>query len=361
MKMFTIIILIAISELNAYAQNPYEIFGYKSKFEYKSKVAGLFILFNKDESSSVKAIAFDYGDNEFILFGRNDSIIKIEKIEPNRLLRFMRIDPLSKDYPGISPYAFVANNPVNAIDPDGRKILFVNGYYQDNWLGRNIIGASKGGKEYWGDRFSSAAQVFFNDFSKIRNSNFIDGSSSWGGDMSGQDRYEAGMAYAKANLKVLTEGMVQEETFKMVTHSEGSAYGAGVTQYLLDQGYKVETVIHLSADEGDEFSTPASPSTFQLGYDGDWVTGNKMIKDVDIFGLVNSGFGWQYVHGSTLNTTVFNQVKDLTTVQTQDNIGMVNGKASAWKTQIPGTATYGTDFTIINGVGIMNQEGKPKN
>lgn len=38
----------------------------------------------------------------------------------------------------------------------------------------------------------------------------------------------------------------------MVTHSEGTAYGAEVASYLIDQGYTVETVTHLSADEGDE-------------------------------------------------------------------------------------------------------------
>jgi hypothetical protein len=219
----------------------------------------------------------------------------------------------------------------NAIDPDGRKILFVNGHYQDNWVGRNIVRSDKGGVAYWDGTFASSAQGFFKDYSNISSSNYIDGSSSWGGDMSGQDRYEAGMAYAKANLKVLTADMVEGETFKMVTHSEGSAYGACVAQYLIDQGYKVETVVHLSADEGDEFSTPTALMTYQLGYDGDWVTGNKNIKGVDKSGLVNSGLSWDLVHGSTKNGSVFQQVQDLTTVRTRDNIGMVNGKFAAWR------------------------------
>jgi hypothetical protein len=38
----------------------------------------------------------------------------------------------------------------------------------------------------------------------------------------------------------------------------------------------------------------------------------------------------------------------------------VNGQAAAWKTQIPSTTTNGTDFTRINGTGIMNQDGTPK-
>ncbi len=277
-----------------------------------------------------------------------------------RLGRFLSVDPLAADYPSLSPYVFVANNPINAIDLDGRKILFINGHYQDNWVGRNIVMADKGGAAYWGGGMASSAQKFFKDYSNITSSNYINGSSKFGVDMSGQDRYKAGMEYAKANLKVLTADMVEGETFKMVTHSEGSAYGAGVAQYLLDQGYKVETVVHLSADEGDEFSTPTAPMTYQLGNDGDWLTGNKNIKGVDKSGIVNSGLSWDRVHGETKNGSVFQKVKDLTTVRTQDNIGMVNGQAAAWKTQIPGTTTNGTDFTRINGAEIMDQDGTPK-
>jgi uncharacterized protein RhaS with RHS repeats len=34
---------------------------------------------------------------------------------------------LAGKYPGISPYAYVANNPINAIDPDGREIIIITG------------------------------------------------------------------------------------------------------------------------------------------------------------------------------------------------------------------------------------------
>jgi RHS repeat-associated protein len=39
--------------------------------------------------------------------------------------RWMNIDPLAEKYPNISPYVYVANNPINAIDPDGREIIFI--------------------------------------------------------------------------------------------------------------------------------------------------------------------------------------------------------------------------------------------
>jgi hypothetical protein len=37
------------------------------------------------------------------------------------LARWDRIDPLAEEYYDVSPYVYCVNNPVNAIDPDGRK------------------------------------------------------------------------------------------------------------------------------------------------------------------------------------------------------------------------------------------------
>ena len=45
-----------------------------------------------------------------------------------RLGRWLSVDQLAKRYPQISPYAFVANSPILAIDPDGREIVL---YYYD--------------------------------------------------------------------------------------------------------------------------------------------------------------------------------------------------------------------------------------
>ncbi|MCM1078172.1 MAG: hypothetical protein NC344_01755 [Bacteroidales bacterium] len=58
-----------------------------------------------------------------------------------------------------SPYAYCSNSPVNCVDPDGRKIVFVNGY-----LG---FGSPNGGAVYWNGSNSSfvkGAQYTFNDY-----------------------------------------------------------------------------------------------------------------------------------------------------------------------------------------------------
>ena len=38
--------------------------------------------------------------------------------------RWDRMDPLCEKYYGMSPYAYCANNPINAFDPDGKLIVF---------------------------------------------------------------------------------------------------------------------------------------------------------------------------------------------------------------------------------------------
>ena len=42
-----------------------------------------------------------------------------------RLGRFFAVDPHASSYPAISPYAYVLNNPINAIDPDGRDVILL--------------------------------------------------------------------------------------------------------------------------------------------------------------------------------------------------------------------------------------------
>lgn len=99
----------------------------------------------------------------------------------------------------------------------------------------------------------------------------------------------------------------------------------------------------------------------QLSYQGDWVTNNHPIKNVDIVAEVCKGDKtFDTVHGCTNNSSVFNAAHDLMTVRLQDNIGIRGHKATSWKNQIPATTTNGTNFYKINGIQVFNENGTKK-
>lgn len=125
MKTKILLSILAISSFAANAQNdnPYEAFGYKSKVIYETPSSDLFTIINRDTSSLIKAMAFNIEESYVIIIGKNDSVIRKEKVEPNQILRFISIDPHSSKYPSLSPYNFVDNNPITNIDPDGRDIV----------------------------------------------------------------------------------------------------------------------------------------------------------------------------------------------------------------------------------------------
>lgn len=44
------------------------------------------------------------------------------RMHDTRLGRWMSVDPLAQKYPSLSPYNFVGNSPIIALDPDGKEI-----------------------------------------------------------------------------------------------------------------------------------------------------------------------------------------------------------------------------------------------
>ena len=46
--------------------------------------------------------------------------------------RWASIDALAEKYETASPFAYVLNNPINAVDPDGQLVIYVNGLLFDD-------------------------------------------------------------------------------------------------------------------------------------------------------------------------------------------------------------------------------------
>lgn len=80
----------------------------------------------KDSKWEEKPQRYRFGGKEFETLMRLNLYDSHARFYDPALDRFMSVDPLCEKYYSISPYAYCANNPINAIDPDGMVIQVLN-------------------------------------------------------------------------------------------------------------------------------------------------------------------------------------------------------------------------------------------
>jgi RHS repeat-associated protein len=73
--------------------------------------------FNGKEKDKEGSVQYDYGF----------------RIYDPRLVRFKSVDPISKEYAGLTPYQFASNSPIWGIDRDGKEFQ-VNNWLWDIWM-----------------------------------------------------------------------------------------------------------------------------------------------------------------------------------------------------------------------------------
>lgn len=172
-----------------------------------------------------------------------------------RLSLWMSTDPMQEKYPQHTSYLFVGSNPVNAIDPDGNKIVFINGKIGG--------GSPKAGASYWNGNnsdFVKGAKSFFHD-DKVA---FTD--ADYGYLSTAKGRETSGYEYAKAHYKQWVSDMKPDEAFNLVSHSMGGAFSKGIEKYLKEMGRKVEYNLMINTYQVDRIHNPKSNETFYIDY-----------------------------------------------------------------------------------------------
>lgn len=151
--------------------------------------------------------------------------------------RFLQIDPHASKYPSLSPYNYVANNPLNAVDPDGKDIMFI--YNKEGASGRGhsavLIGNDQDGWNLYsknGEKYLLAGPDKFQD--GVQFENLIDFTNS--GDNA---KYESGVLFttgsdtdnkakSTASEVVKTEYDIEESNCADMTSDVGQKNGINV-------------------------------------------------------------------------------------------------------------------------------------
>jgi RHS repeat-associated protein len=278
--------------------------GYTYQYHLKDHLGNVRSSFYKNTTANTTDVI---QESEYYAFGLNRTLVdngnkylynnKEKQIDLNNqfdygarfydpvIARWGHIDPKAELYFQITPYAYAANTPVNAIDPDGHLVIFV--------AGQNTGGG--GTHKYWdnpktGKAFDWEVQWHFNDLKPARyyegggwNNTFVEGESS---NLNLGNRVDAGHLEgtldAESIIKSLSRtGGVITESIKVVAHSMGAAYAKGLITAIIEyakahpeecRGLSI-TEYDFAAYQQNHLSAIPGVPLYQFDNEGDGVVG----------------------------------------------------------------------------------------
>ena len=149
---------------------------------------------------------------------------------------WLSVDPLADKYPGISPYAYCAWNPVKLIDPDGRDIWEIN----------------KEGKivNHIKDKNKDAFFMVDNDGNRKESIAFKYGTIKGykkGSDATSSESAGAELFKFFADNTMIEYGLINTESngsTVMTNHKESSVGASKMAKEMNDDGQKITSIVH---------------------------------------------------------------------------------------------------------------------
>jgi RHS repeat-associated protein len=259
------------------------------------------------------------------IYGEGNSIDFGARMYDPRLGRWLSRDPLEAKYTSLSPYNFVANTPIQAIDPDGRYIIFINGEVGE-FVGKlkKSTNTDRASVDYWSQRFVDKVVRQFSFYrSESESYTFRDGDVG----SSADTRYGAGAMQAKQDFtKILSELEKNDEgkiieTIKLVSHSKGSAYALGYMDAWNElrnskehkdkfsgRGGLVEFNLMLAPHQSGSLKATAADPTFPnqtmsvaITHDWDVLSDDGVKGDVVNIQTDNNAWAWEQVKAHTID------------------------------------------------------------
>ena len=262
----------------------------------------------------------------------------------NQIGRWHVIDNHSEVYYGLTPYNYTGNNPVNAIDIDGNLFIFANGFMPSQYFAgqseTKLIGQGRSApaktvpnpeyeryapdrgfyasgpqnngktfeKDYWG-KVDNAYIIAYND----PNAYYTNGSFT--PESEANTRFNQGEKAGADLIKKLDAGeiiLATGETIKIVGHSQGAAYAAGIATALANSKYGglMEFVDYLSPHQPGDFTHPNKVRGRQFSTRDDMVSSGKGIFGT-ILNWFNGGSKLEQIKGTSDYTIRSHNMKGL--------------------------------------------------
>jgi RHS repeat-associated protein len=271
---------------------------------------------------SSKALSFGNPTNKFKYNGKEEQRQEFSdgsglewldygaRMYDQQIGRWHVIDNYSEVYYGLTPYNYGGNTPVNTIDVDGNLFIFANGFMVNQWEAgtqqpKNIYNAWTGKSKpnpgyqpyapdrgFYTDGPRNNGQKFENDYwegvdaaykTAYQDENAYYTNGSFTPKATANARFEEGEEAGRELVRKLNDGIIKlkdGETIKIVGHSQGAAYAAGIASQVARHakwGALIEFVDYLSPHQPGDITHPDGVKGRQFSTKSDKVSSKGLI------------------------------------------------------------------------------------